>query len=162
MSSLDDQLDWTAAQYVMGELGPEEAAQFESLLAEDQKARDAVANAVFLLQASAVGRPVALPKKSTSRVIALAVAIAACFFVGVAIYLTPNSTQSVDAGHAQPKLVASTTSDDWILDLSELLEVQVAADDAETVDALDPASFEETESEVPGWLILATSKDGMP
>lgn len=44
-------LDWLAFRYIAGEMAANEAAQFESLLSDDQGARDAVVRAVELSQA---------------------------------------------------------------------------------------------------------------
>ena len=44
-------LDWLAFRYISGEMAASEADQFESLLADDQAARDAVVRAVELSQA---------------------------------------------------------------------------------------------------------------
>jgi anti-sigma-K factor RskA len=43
-------LDWLAFRYISGEMAVSEADQFESLLADDQNARDAVVRAVELSQ----------------------------------------------------------------------------------------------------------------
>jgi hypothetical protein len=43
-------LDWLAFRYISGEMAVDEADQFESLLADDQTARDAVVRAVELSQ----------------------------------------------------------------------------------------------------------------
>ena len=48
-----NELDWTAFCYAAGELSPEEVADFELRLAEDQGAREALARAVELTQAVA-------------------------------------------------------------------------------------------------------------
>jgi len=44
-------LDWLAFRYISGEIAVSEATQFESLLSDDQGARDAVVRAVELSQA---------------------------------------------------------------------------------------------------------------
>jgi len=49
-----NELDWVAFCYAAGELDPAEAEQFESRLADDQTAREALARAVELTQAVAV------------------------------------------------------------------------------------------------------------
>lgn len=55
-------LDWLAFQYIAGELSVDDAAQFESRLAIDQMAREAVAAAVELSEVAAIAecRPVEL------------------------------------------------------------------------------------------------------
>ena len=51
---LDSDLDWLAFCYAAGELSPAEAEQFESRLASEQPAREALARAVEVTQAVAV------------------------------------------------------------------------------------------------------------
>jgi hypothetical protein len=46
----ENDLDWLAFRYISGEMSVNEAGQFESLLADDQNARDAVVRAVELSQ----------------------------------------------------------------------------------------------------------------
>lgn len=48
--STENDLDWLAFRYISGEMAGSEVEQFESLLAEDQTARDAVVRAVELSQ----------------------------------------------------------------------------------------------------------------
>ena len=54
-----DELLWSAFRYVSGEMDADEQAAFESKLADDQSAREAVADAVALGVAAAHTRPVA-------------------------------------------------------------------------------------------------------
>ncbi len=50
----DSELDWQAFCYVAGEMADDERASFEACLADDQAAREAVARAVELVQATAL------------------------------------------------------------------------------------------------------------
>jgi hypothetical protein len=59
-------LDWLAFQYVNDELPADEAARFEERLAGDQAAREAVAEAMHLVQAVAAGARITTPA-STGR-----------------------------------------------------------------------------------------------
>ena len=52
-SECSDQLDWSAFCYAAGEMSAAEAAEFEARLADDQLAREALAQAVELTQAVA-------------------------------------------------------------------------------------------------------------
>src|SRR5687768_10629116 len=54
-------LDWLAFQYISDELPPDEALRFEERLETDQAAREAVAEAMLLLQAVAAGAKIAGP-----------------------------------------------------------------------------------------------------
>ena len=49
-NSTETDLDWLAFRYISGEMDASETEQFESLLADDQAARDAVVRAVELSQ----------------------------------------------------------------------------------------------------------------
>jgi predicted component of type VI protein secretion system len=158
----DQELQWTAACYVLGELSAEERTRFEARLLEDQSAREAVADAVVLLQAASRPQPSTITFHRKYLVSAISSIVAICLLVGVAVYFTPPVTPTADATLVQAKTAA--LDDDWILELPELLEAQVVVDfdDEETADSLIPAAAEETDGDIPGWLILATSKEGMP
>jgi hypothetical protein len=94
----------------------------------------------------------------------LSVAVALCALVGVALFFVPPGTQVANARNVQ----MSGADDAWILDLPGLLEEQAAvvetaeATPAQEGEMLIPAAAEETDADLPGWLILATSKEGTP
>jgi hypothetical protein len=157
----DDELQWTAACYVLGELSSDETARFEARLLEDQSAREALADAVELMQAASQPKPSAVTTKRSYTIPAISSIIAICLLVGVAAYFTPPATPTA-AVLVQANPPAGL--DDWILELPELLEAQVVVDfdDEETADSLIPAAADETDGDIPGWLILATSKEGTP
>ena len=153
----NDDLRWTASCYVLGELSFDETARFEALLVEDQSARDALADAVAMLQAVSVSRPMDRSRTQSRMVLPFAVVLALCLLVGVGVYFAPT-TRVADARRAAP-------DDAWILELPELLQEQAAAAEfSEPVDeeaeAVLRSVAEEADAEVPGWLILATSKEG--
>lgn len=56
-NSTETDLDWLAFRYISGEMAVSEADQFESLLSDDQGARDAVVRAVELSQAIVAAQP---------------------------------------------------------------------------------------------------------
>ena len=155
-----DDWQWTATCYVLGELSADATVRFEALLLENQDAREAVAEAVAILGA-AVSRPVGIPQPAPrSRSIAWAWVTALALLVGIAVYLTPKSTNVADARSGQMKEVAA---DAWLLELPEWLGEQsavVEVTDAEEAESLAPA--DDAEGDVPAWLILATSKRGTP
>ena len=66
-SLIPDELAWRAFQYVSGDLSPAESDDFERCLADDQDAREAVAQAVELgtTLASALEHPVVVATRST-------------------------------------------------------------------------------------------------
>jgi hypothetical protein len=161
-SEASDDLRWTAARYVLGELPPDEAQQFEDRLQDDQPACDAVAEAVLLLHAGASLKPV-VRRAPSKRIMAWAsTAAAVCLLVGVAALFMPRATPLADATAVQ----AGEPDDAWILALPELLEAQTAVIETADVpvdddaDSLIHAVADETDADLPGWLILATSKEG--
>jgi len=110
-----DDLDWLAFCYIADELSPDEREAFESQLANDQGAREAVARAVDLTRAVAAvdaeGRNLATPASLAARLwrrtgVAgrlgwTAVAIAACLVVVLAHHtyrgIAPVATSPQDA-----------------------------------------------------------------
>lgn len=116
----DPTLQATALRYAAGDLTPDEVTAFESRLAHDQDARDALAEAVRL-SAAAVGQPTPAPHPSFRTAIRArlgllahrghpvawaglgALALAACALVGLALadYSTPP----------EPAPVAPTTAE---------------------------------------------------
>jgi len=156
----ENELHWTAACYVLGELSAEEMTRFEARLLEDHAAREAVAESVILLQAAVRPKPTVVSVRRKRITTFLAAVVAICVLVGVGVFLVPNSTESADAGRAQKNVVRAAANDEWILDLPELLEVQAGVEDADAADSLVPVVVEETDADIPSWLILATSKEG--
>lgn len=167
----DADLEWLAFRYAAGELQAAELDQFEQLLATDERACMAVAQAVMLGQAvmqieQLSDKPrhnergqveygqvehsvtIALPAKARStRRSAIA---AACCAAGVALaagwpsFTTPASKQSVET--------ASTVAALWVH----------GADDEQASETILPASPEpvdlEDEDAVPGWLLAAVTE----
>lgn len=92
-----DDLGWEAFQYVCGEMTTDEMEVFEARLAEDQSAREAVAEAVELAQSAslALGRKSAVPQTvastSTHWWYGVPIGIAICLAVVVAIQQVPWS-----------------------------------------------------------------------
>src|SRR5690349_6967225 len=58
-------VNWLAFQYVNEELSAEDALHFEDRLAVDQSAREAVAEAMLLLQAISAGARIAKPAQAS-------------------------------------------------------------------------------------------------
>ena len=61
MSKDQNDLDWVACQYLLGELSEEEASQFELQMADDEASCAALARAVELLQLSVAAKEVEQP-----------------------------------------------------------------------------------------------------
>lgn len=98
----DPDLHWTAFLYASGDLPPGDEAAFERRLAEDQSAREAVAEAVELAGALATLGPVAWsaprPRRLAPRILAWsALAAAACLIAATLGALRSARTATPDA-----------------------------------------------------------------
>jgi hypothetical protein len=158
----DGDLRWTAERYVLGDLSDADAERFESLLADSQAAREAVAEAVSLCEmtAAAVRTPARRPIPA-----AWLGASAACLLVVAAVVFAPRNTELADA--TPKKAIETSVNDEWILALPELLEIQTAmhqADGEEEAGLLESVVGVVDESDdLPEWLITVTgSKEGSP
>ena len=120
-------LQATALRYAAGDLTPAEASEFEALLAVDQRARDALSEAVRL-SAAALGQSVPAPDRSLRAAIRErllgccptwlarrayrghplawaglgAVAVAACTVIGLALAERTHPAAPVASGQASP------------------------------------------------------------
>jgi hypothetical protein len=159
-------LHWTAFLYVSGELTIDESTSFESLLAEDQEAREAVALAVELAQALAIVGP--LPrsvsrKRNYRRVLAWAgsMAAAACLAVAILPILRPVVPTESQGDTSSVALAWSGlrvgTDPDWTAFVSgvQAPESPVAGSLAEIENADEAESS--NERPLPSWLLLAAS-----
>lgn len=147
----DADLEWLAFCYAAGELQDAELDQFEQLLATDERACMAVAQAVMLAQAVVqVAHSVTIappaPARSTRRSAIAAACCAACVALaaGWLSFTTPAPKQSVET--------ASTVAALWVQ----------GADDDQSSDTILLASHEqvdlEDEDAVPGWLLAAVTE----
>ncbi len=140
-------LDWLAFRYIAGELAPDEAVRFELQLADDQQARDAVAQAFELsesvLAAEMLSPAVAVALTGRSRwqqVVWSAVAVAACLLL---MFSSPFAQRS------QP---SDPLADAWGSQFSG--EVNALSDAPELTTSSDAAELE-SEADVPGWMVEA-------
>jgi hypothetical protein len=162
-------LDWQAFRYVADEMSRDEAADFESLLADDQAARDAVVRAVELSQNILAAQrlhiaddpAVALAERVSQsprrrfawQLTGLLVAAAACWgLVAAATAWRASPSPTVSTSMRQTAIAWSA----WFDRTSE------AADDAdaEELPAADfdftyPLESETAASDVPGWMVEA-------
>ncbi|MGE3313653.1 MAG: hypothetical protein AB7O26_00970 [Planctomycetaceae bacterium] len=172
-------LDWTAFRYVSGELAGDELAAFETLLAENQAARDAVVDAVkvagAVVMAESAVKP-ALPRIlpfGGSRAAALAwvrveTYLALAAVVGIAIVFWMQRPSEQDLAKVDPSRQGSAES---VFDSrSSVLALWTEWSSTE-----EPGSDESSEAvrgesdsdvvstdvdsdfEVPGWMIAALS-----
>ncbi len=143
--------DWLAARYVCGELSPGDAASFETQLADEPAAQEALVRASRLVcglqtgphtMVSENGNAVVVPPKSRERARwAVAATVAALLMVG--LFLNPPSWQATPAPDAG---TAATLVGLWH-------EHGQSLDDG---GEMDTERLIETE-EVPAWLLAAVS-----
>jgi hypothetical protein len=166
-----DELAWLAFRYIAGELHGPELTQFELLLAEDQTAREAVASAVEISQATALafaeqptvahGR-IENPSYGVVRWAIWAAGVAACVLVAVGIVQwsvqwpqvsSPTASGKADALAARWSEVRAEQQADypWQDDADEPGEV--ASDWALSVDELEARDAEELFT--PEWMLAA-------
>jgi len=101
----ENDLDWLAFRYISGEMAASEAAQFESLLADDQVARDAVVRAVELtqtivaVQTASMSPSPAMPQSWTQNITWISTSVAALLLVTLALNFSrpsPSTTSDDD------------------------------------------------------------------
>jgi hypothetical protein len=139
-------LHWTAFLYISGDLPADEATSFEARLADDQEARDAVAEAVELAGALAIvgaeSRPRRRSKLRRAFVAASVLAAAAC----VALAFSPRSGPT-----GQDRLDASEVALAWSSlrggpDIGQVAEIEIESE-------VEPS----TDRALPSWLLSAAS-----
>lgn len=182
MNQRPDDLHWQAAQYVLGELSPVDAADFEDRLAVDQQAREAVASAVELTAAVAAvadeTRPIARrPRRAWefSRSLGyMCLGAAACLFVMIVVQsVWQHRFANSDAG--QLPLAANEQSADADLALAwrevraEAIEgaepeMVLASNDVDAGESRSNAGayLSDDELDVPSWMIEATGPRATP
>lgn len=150
-------LEWLAFQYVSEELSAEDVALFEERLAVDQTAREAVAEAMLLLQAVSAGARIASPVQArrswTQHAAWAAIGAAACLAVVFVLRSLPK--QSPLAQRPQASDLSS----------AELALVWAQSDPYGEPEAADPTAEEENglaaeidrELVVPVWMLEAVS-----
>jgi len=159
-------LDWTAFRYVSGDLSPAEASAFESILGDDQDAREAVAAAVELAGALAIavdGPILALPRRRTmarrlaAGSVAAAVAAAACLLVRVLPIPSPAGCPDAPAIARAWSGLRSAADGDWASIVSE------GHEPASTVEAgIDDHEADAAERAVPSWMLAAAAPSAPP
>src|SRR5262245_34308227 len=109
----NDELHWLAFRYVAGEMTAAEEESFEQQLADDQEAREAVAQVVELNEAIrlAATKPVVAPRRRfpllTLHPVAWAAGLAASLLVVFGLYwlISINSRPSNTNGNGDGKIV---------------------------------------------------------
>jgi anti-sigma-K factor RskA len=159
---VDEQRDWLALQYVLGELSDADREAFEERLGDDLAACDAVAAASRLVLALRAAAPVPEvspiepavatdsrhPKKSAfsawlSVVVASAAMAVLCLFATRTPVSRPTSSDVVSVDHTAVELVS-------------LWRSGMDADEGD-VDDMDEGLESSSEDAVPGWMLAAVS-----
>jgi hypothetical protein len=155
-----DERSWRAFAYVVGEMSPREAAEFEDLLAESQEARETVAEAVLLVEATrrAERETRRIPfggRRRRAWAGAAAMLAAACLVV--AWVRMGEERESVALAGAESEAEGQGVALAW----SELREDEGGdlawADDP--VEGRNAARVAEEEPGLPSWLLLAASPE---
>jgi hypothetical protein len=148
-------LDWLAFQYVNDELSPAEVEQFEQRLADDQVAREAVAEAVLLSQAVGAGQslPVAAHRRGWLLHAAWAtVAAAACLALAMVLRSPPQEPLQPVAQRPQVSDLSEELALVWVQGLA-LPDVLLPEEEdlGLAIDARDA----ERDDVVPLWMLEA-------
>lgn len=154
-------LDWLAFQYVSEELSAKDAAHFEDRLAVDQSAREAVAEAMLLVQAISAGSRVSEPARANrswhEHAGWAALGAAVCLAVIVMLRSSPQQPapmaqrpQAADLGSAELALVWAQ-SDPNI----EVAPAETVVDEDSGL-AVDTREVDR-EFVVPAWMLEAVS-----
>jgi ferric-dicitrate binding protein FerR (iron transport regulator) len=143
----DRDLEWQAYLYVSGEMSPPAVLQFEERLADDQAAREAVAQAVELWTLLAANPQSAIPTTVTrshrSAILAALTTVAALVIVFFSVNRRQPPTQD---GEPASELVSLWTETD-----------EAAEDDVDAMAADAPGEADDLT--VPGWMIAALETD---
>jgi ferric-dicitrate binding protein FerR (iron transport regulator) len=141
-------LHWTAFLYISGDLPPAESTSFEARLADDQEARDAVAEAVELAGALAIvgaeSRPRRRSKLLRAFIAASALAAAACLVLTLQPGPRPTGYDRPDAS----EVALAWSSLRGGADIGQLAEIEI-----ESESEVEPS----TDRALPSWLLSAAS-----
>jgi hypothetical protein len=172
-NSCPNEIDWAAFCYLSGELSPADAEAFEAQLAENQMAREALANAVELTQVVAAAEqqvektvvPLSRSRAAWStRVSWMAVgglaSLLAAFFVSGAWGPTWQAVRQLGASSRQPELAAvwSQARSEFSSDMGPWLwqvgSVSAEADE-DTMATGDSLIDSLAASDTPSWMTAA-------
>jgi hypothetical protein len=161
---MNNDLHWLSFRYVCGELTADEETAFELRLADDQRAREAVAKAVELHEAIRVAAAElpGLRARCTWRRLAW-MAAAACLLLATGLFWLAARTRTPDEKHIPPGAIANKESSDAAnvaLTWAEMRQARSEDAVAETPDAhAAPRTELPTEDvddiEVPQWMVIA-------
>jgi hypothetical protein len=167
MNTQPTDLQWTAFQYISGDLNPDEAAGFESLLETNQAAREAVAEAVELghitskaLLQTMKKEPLQLASgshKGWSQVAWMSCGAALCLLF--VLLIQPVQLFNLLADRGVNQAIRSTTeSPELALAWAQTRDTVTADDSAEVSDgnaARDSEQLPEDEIATPSWMLAA-------
>lgn len=146
-----DELAWLTEQYVLGDLDEASCELLEARFAEDQAAREALANAVALLSAATMANISQPATDETIQVAAPNWRTYQSWFVGIAVILLVGAFWAAQGDWFQPTSngsLAKAWSETREAAASEEQEIELAA-------AMDAAPFLSEDVETPDWLMTA-------
>jgi anti-sigma-K factor RskA len=165
MSASREELDWLAFQYAVGELSPAEQAEFERLLATDQAATDALAEAVELLAATrqALARPVV--RRPVLRWIGYAAAASLVLWLAMGAPVPGTRQERPVADRVDPERAIALAWSQLLTstELDEAEMVRAWSDDATILADTEPlvTMDDDADVELPAWLMtLSTLQPG--
>lgn len=175
------ELDWQAFQYVLGEMDADEMSRFEDLLEIEQSARDAVVNAVELVETVSAcsldfedrGVSVGRPDQGWKSPLGWsAVGAAACLCILGMLHLISIELDrrthdqagrlSADQGFTPSRALAqawSTSRDLADIDSDQTDQVDLwsveSDEDDDDASEVDPDAVSDADLAVPGWMLTA-------
>jgi len=166
-SENDDQLNWLAMQYVLGEMSESDSNAFEDRLADDLAACEAVARAsrMRLVLRAALAEPktavrvtqnVAASSRRSWLVVGTT-AVAVCLFLGTTFLLLNGNNSKL------ARLSRANGSDGAVAELFSRWQAGTTAAEMEPVDSDDDLQEPLADVAVPEWLLagLSIEKDGV-
>lgn len=180
-STSHNDLAWKAFRYIAGEMNPDEVVDFEDRLGEDQAARDAVADAVELTQATCAAlAPQPMRSTADSHAVStwwygVAAGVAACLLVMFAIgQLIRPANQAATADSDEPsgesvdvpadgalavrwsevRLRESPSEDDWPSDVDDW-SIEDSVDEARLAEEHSRQAADATSA--PAWMLAAVA-----
>lgn len=146
-----DELAWLTEQYVLGDLDEASCELLEAHFAEDQAAREALANAVALLSAVTMANNLQTATDEAIQVAAPNWRTYQSWFAGIAVILLVGAFWAAQGDWFQPTAsgsLAKAWSETREAVASEEQEMELAA-------AMDGAPFLSEDVETPDWLMTA-------
>ncbi|GIW80860.1 MAG: hypothetical protein KatS3mg105_2667 [Gemmatales bacterium] len=157
-------LQWLASLYVLGEMHADEQARFEELLAVDQTAREAVAEAVALFEAVRLARPQRRPPAASPKIGRASyrlVALAASLLLVIGVIWKAWSPKSTAPGPLNGSASTTQLEDEAAVAQAwaQLRQSQENPNDAGEEASADLAVEMSVENDIPAWMLAAFEEE---